>query len=109
MPKAWSSKQEFKDRVRQFATGLGVNMRTLTIRPMKNKWASCSTNGVFTFNAELLQLERHIGDYVIVHELLHFHVPNHGKLWKSLMIAYLGDYQETERRLRRIATRQRAG
>ena len=109
MPTAGSSKQEFKDRVRHFADSLGVNMRALTVRRMKNKWASCSSNGVFTFNAELLQLERHIGDYVIVHELLHFHVPNHGRLWKSLMTAHLGDYQEAERRLRRIATRQRAG
>jgi hypothetical protein len=30
---------------------------------------------------------------VIVHELLHFYVPNHGKLWKSLMRAHLGDYE----------------
>lgn len=24
-----------------------------------------------------------------VHELLHFRIPNHGKLWKSLMRAHL--------------------
>jgi predicted metal-dependent hydrolase len=108
MPEAWSSKQEFKDRVRHFADDIGVNVRTLTVRRRKKKWASCSTNGIFTFNEELLQLERQIWDYVIVHELLHFHVPNHGKLWKSLMTAYLGDYEATESRLRRIATRQNA-
>ena len=38
-------------------------------------------------------------NYVIVHELLHFSVPNHGKLWKSLMTAHLGDYKEVEERL----------
>jgi hypothetical protein len=27
-------------------------------------------------------------------------VPNHGKLWKSLMRAYLGDYEALEARLR---------
>jgi predicted metal-dependent hydrolase len=36
---------------------------------------------------------------VIVHELLHFNVPNHGKLWKSPMTAHLGDYQKLEQRL----------
>jgi predicted metal-dependent hydrolase len=41
-----------------------------------------------------------LGDYVIVHELLHFSVPNHGKLWKSLMRAHLGDYEKLEQRLR---------
>ena len=35
-------------------------------------------------------------DYVIVHELLHVSVPNHGKLWKSLMRAHLGDYEKFE-------------
>jgi hypothetical protein len=40
---------------------------------------------------------------VIVHELLHFSVPNHGKLWKSLMRAHLGDYERLESRLRRAA------
>lgn len=34
-----------------------------------------------------------IGDDVIVHELLYFSVPNHGRLWKSLMRANLGDYE----------------
>jgi hypothetical protein len=29
----------------------------------------------------------------IVHELLHFSVPNHGKLWKSLMRAHLADWE----------------
>ena len=59
---------------------------------MSNKWASCST-GNLSFNDELVDLDRELGDYVIVHELLHFCVPNHGKLWKSLMRAHLGDYE----------------
>jgi hypothetical protein len=46
-----------------------------------------------------VELDREIGDYVIVHELLHFFVPNHGKLWKSLMQAHLGDYEQIKKRL----------
>lgn len=42
------------------------------------------------------------GDYVIVHELLHFSVPNHGKLWKSLMRAHLGEYEKATRRLQEL-------
>jgi predicted metal-dependent hydrolase len=36
---------------------------------------------------------------VIVHELLHFFVPNHGKLWKSLMRVHLGEYETVRDRL----------
>jgi hypothetical protein len=40
---------------------------------------------------------------LIVHELLHFYVPNHGRLWKSLMRVYLGDYERAESKLRNKA------
>ena len=53
------------------------------------------------FSTELLNLDREVGDHVIVHELLHFSAPNHGKLWKSLMRAHLGDYARLEGRLTR--------
>ena len=88
---AHDQKRDFKKRVRFWAEKLEVNMVWLGVRPMHNKWASCSTNGHLNFNTELLELDRNLWDYVIVHELLHFFVPNHGKLWKSLMRAHLGD------------------
>jgi len=56
------------------------------------------------FNKQLLVLDKELGNYVIVHELLHFNIPNHGKLWKSLMTAFLGDYEKTEQKLKQIAT-----
>ncbi len=90
----WRDKEEFKGRVLEWADKLGVKVRSLTVRPMRNKWASCSIHGNLNFNAELLAFDRKVGDYVIVHELLHFFVPNHGKLWKSLMRAHLGDYEK---------------
>ena len=95
----WNDKIEFKARVREFAAKMDIEVKALAIRPMKNKWASCSTDGNLNFNKELLDMDKEIGDYVIVHELLHFNVPNHGKLWKSLMTAYLGDYEKIEKKL----------
>ena len=99
--KAWRDKVEFKARVLEWATKLDVTVRALPVRPMRNKWASCSTAGNLNFNAELLDFDREVGDYVIVHELLHFSVPNHGRLWKSLMRLHLGDYERIEQRLQR--------
>ena len=80
---------------------LGVQARLITIRPLKNKWASCSTTGRLTFDSSFVEMEANLQDYVIVHELLHFRVPNHGKLWKSLMMAYLGDYEKSKKELER--------
>jgi predicted metal-dependent hydrolase len=94
-------KHDFKTLVRYWAEKLEVDVVWLGVRPMRNKWASCSTHGHLNFNAELLDLDQTLWDYVIVHELLHFSVPNHGKLWKSLMRAHLGKYEEMEAELAR--------
>jgi len=101
---AWRDKEAFKARVLEWAGKLDVRVRALSVRPMRKKWASCSTAGNLNFNTELLELDRDIADYVIVHELLHFSVPNHGKLWKSLMRAHLGDYERVEARIRQRAS-----
>jgi predicted metal-dependent hydrolase len=97
------AKAAFKVRVREWAQKLDVQVVWLAMRPMRNKWASCSTNGHLNFNVDLLTLDRSLWDYVIVHELLHFSVPNHGKLWKSLMRAHLGDWEAAEEQLKRFA------
>ena len=96
-------KRAFKQRVRHWAEKLDVKIVWLGIRPMRNKWASCSTNGHLNFNSKLIDLDDELWDYVIAHELLHFFVPNHGKLWKSLMKVHLGDYERLEGCLRAIS------
>ena len=97
-----NAKAEFKTRVREWANKLDVRVLSSTVRPMTTKWASCSTAGRLTFDAGLLELSSDLQDYVIVHELLHFHVPNHGRLWKSLTRAHLGDHENVGKALQRI-------
>jgi predicted metal-dependent hydrolase len=102
--KRWRDRKEFKARVREWARRLDVRATRIYVRPMSRKWASYSTGGTLSFNDELVRMDRQLGDYVIVHELLHASVPNHGRLWKSLMRAHLGDYEQHERRLRVAAS-----
>ena len=92
--KRWRDREQFKARVLEWAAKLDVKAHSVYIRPMRRKWASCSTAGTLSFNDELLGINTQLGDYVIVHELLHYSVPNHGKLWKALMRAHLGDYEK---------------
>src|SRR5262249_46312096 len=96
-------KAEFKERVRRWAKQLGARVNSISVRPMTTKWASYSTKGRLTFDTSLLELRLDLQDYVVAHELLHFHAPNHGKLWKSLMRAHLGEHEQLESELRRIA------
>ena len=85
--------QDFRNLISEWADELGVRPKEIHLRDMKNKWASLSGNGRLTFNSELLEMEKKYSDYVIVHELLHMKVPNHGRLFKSLMFSYLPDWE----------------
>ena len=93
-------REKFAQRTLDWAARLEVRVRAVTIRKMRRKWASCSTAGRLTFDESLLSKSRELQDYVIVHELLHVSVPNHGRLWKSLMRAHLGNYEIYEQELR---------
>ncbi len=98
----WHDAEEMKWAARQWAARVGVKLPQIQIRKMSQKWASMSTSGRLTLNAELLELPRDIGEFVIVHEVLHLIAPSHGKVFKSFLYAYLPNWHDLERRLREI-------
>jgi len=81
---------EFKADVRSWAEKIGVKPKEVHIRPMKRKWASCSSRGRVTFDTSLLEQEREARDRAILHELLHLRFPNHGRMFRALLRAHLG-------------------
>lgn len=78
---------------------LKVEPTRIRIKKMKNKWSSCSSKGNVTFNSEIAILPKEIAEYVILHELLHLIVPNHGKTYKVLLSAYLPNWEMLHSRL----------
>lgn len=87
--KAQATKDEMREEIERWATRIRVTPKRVQIQRMTTKWASCSTAGRVSFSTELLNESLEFREVVIVHELLHLVVPNHGKLFKSMMNAYL--------------------
>lgn len=83
------SRDVFKADVQAWADKIGVKLKEIHVRPMKRKWASCSTSGRISFSEDLLAKQSKFRDEVMVHELLHLKLPNHGRLFKALLRAYL--------------------
>ena len=79
----------FKAEVKAWARLIGVEPTEVHVRPMRRKWASCSSKGRLTFDSELLHQPASFRAEAVVHELLHLKVPNHGKLFKALLRAHL--------------------
>ena len=81
----------FKAEVNAWAKRIRVDPKEVHLRPMRRKWASCSSKGRLTFNTDLLGEPASFKREVIVHELLHLKLPNHGKVFRSLLRAYLAN------------------
>lgn len=91
--------------IRHWAVRIGVKAPAVYFRAMRTKWASMSTGGRMTMDTGLLTVPKDLGEFVIVHELVHLLAPNHGRVFKAFMHAYLPDWQERAARLKSYARR----
>lgn len=100
-PTIWQDADELRWAVRHWAARMNVTLRSIHLRSMTNKWASISTAGRLTLNSELVLLPRDLGEFVIIHELVHLLCPQsrHSRVFKSFMTAYLPDWHERQERL----------
>jgi len=98
-PATWHDAEDLRWAARHWASRIGVKCPHIHLRKMRSKWASVSTAGRLTLNLELLDLPRELGEFAIVHELVHLLAPNHGRVFKSFMLAYMPDWAEREGRL----------
>ena len=78
-----------KGEIKLWAERLDVVPTEVRLTGMSRKWASCSTRGRVTFATDLLAQPESFRREVIVHELLHLKVPNHGPLFRALLTAHL--------------------
>ncbi len=95
----WYDSDELRWAVRDWAVRIGVKPSQVQLRPMSTKWASISTTGRVTLSTDLLAIPKELGEFVIVHELVHLLVPNHGRVFKSFMHAYMPDWETREKQL----------
>ena len=93
-------REVMRERVASWARRLNVQPRQVRVQCMTRKWGSCSTTGVVTLAADLANQDLDFQDFVIVHELLHLRVPNHGKLFKALLTAHVPAWQTAAQRTR---------
>jgi predicted metal-dependent hydrolase len=79
----------------------GYRFTGLKIRNMKTRWGSCTSKKGINLNSWLVMLPEHLSDYVILHELVHTKIPNHGKeFWDELDRVSGGQAKELRKELR---------
>jgi predicted metal-dependent hydrolase len=102
-PQYWYDDEELRWAVRHWAARIGVKVPQVRFQRMPDAWGRITPNGWLALDPMLLTLPRHLGELVIVHELVHQLAPNHGRVFRLFMHAYLPDWEERERALQRYA------
>lgn len=73
---------------------MGGGPRRYSLRNMKTRWGSARVDGErITINTRLVHYPRRSLEYVLVHELAHLHVPNHGTNFYAMVDRFLPDWQ----------------
>ncbi len=79
---------------------LGEGPVKWSVRDMTTEWGSCTkTRRTLRFNLKLAQMPPAYVEYVVVHELTHLRVANHGSDFKALMDARMPDWRERRKAL----------
>lgn len=93
-------KQATRPLIAKWESQLDIRVQRFFVQRMKTKWGSSNPNlGTIRLNLELAKKPHDCLDYVVLHEMAHFLVPDHGKKFQSLMDHYLPSWPNVRQRL----------
>ncbi len=94
--------QRFSERTSWFAPKVGVKIPSVKVKEMGYRWASCGKNHTLNFHWKCMMTTPKIIDYIIVHELCHFHQRNHNDTFWNEVDKVMPDYRERKKWLRKM-------
>jgi predicted metal-dependent hydrolase len=72
-------------RLEALASQTGFRYTSVGVKQLKSRWGSCNTKQEIVLNLFLMQLPWHLIDYVLVHELTHTKIMQHGTpFWREM-------------------------
>lgn len=89
-----------KARVTELAYKHNLKFNDLRFKYLRSRWGSCSQKADLTFNLGLLHLPWDLIDYVIIHELAHTKVLNHGANFWQEVTKHLPDYKQRRKSIK---------
>jgi predicted metal-dependent hydrolase len=95
------ARAEIEPRLSAACASAGHELRSLSIRGQRTRWASCSATGAMSFNWRLLLAPEPVLHTVVWHEVCHLDVPDHSPRFWFLLERRRPDHREHQRWLRR--------
>lgn len=93
--------ERLRRRVGYFAPKVGVEPAGIEVKELGLRWASCSPGGKLSFHWKCMMAPQTIIDYVVVHELCHFHHRDHTDAFWNEVDKVMPDFRERKEWLRK--------
>ncbi len=78
----------------------GLHCNSWHTKYMKTRWGTCNTvKKRLWFNVQLVEKPLECLEYVVLHELAHTKIGNHGKEFTAIMDQYMPEWREVKKRL----------
>jgi predicted metal-dependent hydrolase len=100
MPTEKEAREKIENKLKCLAEEHGFSYNRLTIRRQKTRWGSCSHSNNISLNICLARLPADLMEYVILHELVHTRVKDHGRVFRRELDRLIGDSRGHEKRLK---------
>ncbi len=101
----FEAKKILPPRINELALKHGFQVNKITIRNNKRNWGSCSSKNNISLNLQLIKLPDELIDYVLLHELVHTKIKNHGPgFWQKLDEFTNSKARELSKQVRRFST-----
>lgn len=93
-------RDKLERRTLGFASKVGVQVNSVSVKDLGYRWASCSKDGSVRFHWKAMMAPLKIIDYIIVHELCHLHHRDHDAAFWNEVDKVMPDYAERKAWLR---------
>lgn len=80
--------------VEKWEKRLGLEFNHIYLQRMKTRWGSCNPKkGNIRLNLELAKKPPECMEYILLHEALHFFVPNHGERFVHMLDGHMSNWR----------------
>jgi len=88
-------------RINYLSNKYGFSYLKLYIKNQKTRWGSCTIKNNINLNINLVSLPEELSDYVIMHELVHTKIKNHGVEFWNMLNQYVDNAKLIDKKLKK--------
>ena len=84
----------FEDKVEKYSKKIGIRVKGIAIKNLKNRWGSLTKSGAINLNLNLVKAPEEVIDYIVIHELCHLKIKEHSHHYWDMLHKFMPDYYD---------------